>query len=162
MALGQNMHSVFQFGLCEQLPEVPGQTQRNFGATCTVCVLVDPSKDKTGFRLGKRQKRRISSCALSCYGISPLSFPFLFTCWVFLENSKDVLHAQAMSQSPDSQVPAWGTISPSVPHVKASFLCKWMYTGSCALLKLLQYGIILWPWHASSPKSPEFLLSSVV
>lgn len=80
MALGQNMQSVFQFGLCEQLPEVSGQTQRNFGAACTVCVLLDPSKHKTGCRLGKIQQRRISSCALSGYGISSLSFPFLFTC----------------------------------------------------------------------------------
>lgn len=87
MALGQNMHSVFQFGLCEQLPEVSGQTQRNFGATCTACALLDPSEHKTGCRLGKRQQRRISSCAListevamgSLLSVSHFSLPVEFS-----------------------------------------------------------------------------------
>lgn len=87
MALGQNMHSVFQFGLCEQLPEVSRQTQRNFGATCTACALLDPSEHKTGCRLGKRQQRRISSCAListevamgSLLSVSHFSLPVEFS-----------------------------------------------------------------------------------
>lgn len=65
MVPGQSMHNVFQFGLCEYLPEMSGQRQRKFVATPTACVLLDPSRHKTGCRIGKSQQRRISGCVLT-------------------------------------------------------------------------------------------------
>lgn len=102
-----------------------GQRQRKFGAAPTACVLLILPNTKQDAELARVSKGGslvafYHLLKLPWHLFSPASVSFYLL--IFLEKAEDVHHA--MPQSPDSQVPAPGTIAPSGPHGQTSFLCK--------------------------------------